>query len=379
VSPSGAGTIAANPASGTGYYASGTSVQLTATPNSNYVFVNWSGDLNGSANPQTITMSAPHSATANFQLLSTAITSYAQNGPAIRNNFTGWAGTNFTVNANPLGVALVGRACVAGNSGSHLVKFVQASTGTDVPGGTATVNMAGCTVGQFVYGSVAVTLQPGIRYYLVSQELSGGDSWYDFGAVTPSSDVTLNGAMYLSGTSWVQASVGNSSYVPPNFKYVVLGPPASSSFVLDYDLNLQSLRNNFTGFVGMEFTVAAAPLTVSSLGRVCVAGNSGTHTVQVVNASTGALVSGAVASLNMSACTAGQFVYAALGSPIALPANTSYYLVSQELNGGDQWYDFGTVSTTTAAAVTNSVYSIDGINWATTGGPNTSYVPPNFQ
>jgi len=379
VSPSGAGTIAANPVSGTGYYASGTQVQLTATPTSNYAFSNWSGGLTGSTNPQTITMSAPQSTTANFQLLSTAITAFAQNASASRNNFTGWVGTSFTVNANPLGVASFGRVCVAGNSGSHNVKFVQASTGIDVPGGSAVVNMAGCTAGQFAYASVTVTLQPNVTYYLVSQELMGGDNWYDFGSVTPSGDVTLNGALYLNGANWVQAGVGNSSYVPPNFKYLVLPAPPSPRFVTDYNLNLQAPRNNFTGFVGMQFTVAASPRTISSLGRVCLAGNSGTHTVQVVNVNTGAVVPGAVASLNMSGCTAGQFVFTALQGPVTLLANTAYYLVSQEVSGGDQWYDYGTVSTTTAAAVTNSVYSSDGINWATTGGANTSYVPPNFQ
>jgi len=149
--------------------------------------------------------------------------------------------------------------------------------------------------------------------------------------------------------------------------------------VTTYNLNLQAPRNNFTGFVGMQFTVAASPRTITSLGRACLAGNSGTHTVQVVNAGTGAVVPGAVASLNMAGCTAGQFVFTALQGPVTLLANTAYYLVSQEVSGGDQWYDYGTVRTTTAAAVTNSVYSPDGINWASSGGANTSYVPPNFQ
>jgi hypothetical protein len=62
ISPTGAGSITANPASGDGFYNSGTSVQLTASAN----FLNWSGDLSGSANPQSLVMNGPKSVTANF-------------------------------------------------------------------------------------------------------------------------------------------------------------------------------------------------------------------------------------------------------------------------------------------------------------------------
>src|ERR1022692_557139 len=64
VSPAGAGTVTPNPTSPDGYYNSGTSVGLTAAPSSQ--FLNWSGDLSGSANPQSIVMNAPHSVNANF-------------------------------------------------------------------------------------------------------------------------------------------------------------------------------------------------------------------------------------------------------------------------------------------------------------------------
>ena len=64
VFPSGSGSVGANP-SGT-YFNAGTSVQLTAAANSGFSFINWSGDLTGSSNPQSITMNAPHVVTANF-------------------------------------------------------------------------------------------------------------------------------------------------------------------------------------------------------------------------------------------------------------------------------------------------------------------------
>jgi uncharacterized repeat protein (TIGR02543 family) len=62
---SGSGSV--NPSGGT--YAAGTVVTLTATPNAGYQFSGWSGDLSGSANPATITMSANKNITATFTVL----------------------------------------------------------------------------------------------------------------------------------------------------------------------------------------------------------------------------------------------------------------------------------------------------------------------
>ena len=72
------------------------------------------------------------------------ITSYAQSGPSLRNNFSGWVGTKFTVGSGSLSITSLGRVCVTGNSSSHTVKLVNAATGSDLPGGSAVVNMSGC-------------------------------------------------------------------------------------------------------------------------------------------------------------------------------------------------------------------------------------------
>jgi subtilisin family serine protease len=72
--PGSGGTLAANPASGDGYYASGTSVQVTASPNSGFQFANFSGDLKGSTNPQSVVMSAARSVTATFNVQATVTT-----------------------------------------------------------------------------------------------------------------------------------------------------------------------------------------------------------------------------------------------------------------------------------------------------------------
>jgi hypothetical protein len=64
VSPEGGGTITRLPEGD--WYDADTVVQLTAVPNAGYEFTNWSGDLSGSDNPETLTMDGPKTVTANF-------------------------------------------------------------------------------------------------------------------------------------------------------------------------------------------------------------------------------------------------------------------------------------------------------------------------
>src|SRR5262249_29857951 len=145
----------------------------------------------------------------------------------------------------------------------------------------------------------------------------------------------------------------------------------------NYGLDSPPARNNFSGFVGMKFTVGSMSMSISSLGRVCLGGNSASHTVEIVSAATGAVLPGASAVVNMAGCISGQFVYGAV-SGVTLSAGATYYVASQETSGGDQWYDHGSIATTADAVVGSSIYSLDGSAWTASSGPNTSYVPPNF-
>jgi hypothetical protein len=67
-SPAAGGIVIETPASsdGSGYYSTGTSVSLAGSPNTGYAFSSWSGDLSGSASPQSVNMTAPRTVTANF-------------------------------------------------------------------------------------------------------------------------------------------------------------------------------------------------------------------------------------------------------------------------------------------------------------------------
>ena len=380
VSPFSGGSIAASPSSATGYYDSGTPVQLTANPNAACIFTSWSGDVTGISATLPVTMSGPLTVTANFQCSASASTNflkgYALSGQSVRNDFSGWVGMKFTVGGNSLLAATLGRICVPGNSGTHTIKFVNAITGIDVSGGSILLSMSGCAAGQFVYGALTnpIALLANTSYYLVSQEAMGGDQWYDYGTISPGPDAAVNSSVYFNGTAWIGVGSANTSYVPPNFQYSV-GVP-DNALVTGYFQN--SERNDFNGWVGMEFTVGASGMTVSSLGRLFLPGNSGTHTVKLVRASDGTDVPGGSVPVSMAGGSAGLFSYAPLASSITLLPNTAYYLVSQEILGGDQWYDYGPVSTTSAGTVNNAVYSMNGA-WMLAGGANMSYVPPNLK
>jgi RHS repeat-associated protein len=162
-----------------------------------------------------------------------------------------------TLNGNQtaIGGALIarqlGRWVASGNTQSHTVKLVDASTGTDLPGGSVSVNTSGATAGQYLYASLAtpLPLAADSSYFLMSAEVYGTDQWYqDNSTVTSTSDLTVTNSEWYDGTYHVN-EVGNNSYVPPNMIYG-LNQPAITAQSLTY------LRYDFTGGVGFAFTTA---------------------------------------------------------------------------------------------------------------------------
>jgi hypothetical protein len=81
VSPAAGGVVTTSPASADGFYNAGTSVQVTAMPNSGYVFLNWSGGFTSTTNPQAFVLSAPTIVTGNFSLLSSTGTRFVPMTP----------------------------------------------------------------------------------------------------------------------------------------------------------------------------------------------------------------------------------------------------------------------------------------------------------
>jgi hypothetical protein len=260
-----------------------------------------------------------------------------------RNNLSAWQGMKITVKAAPIIINELGRWVISGNAGTHTLKLVDAATGVDVPGGSVSVAMAGATAGQFQYATLAapVTLAANTAYYLVSQEVSGGDQWYEANSALTfdtSMATTQSVSTANNGANWYLYN-SNCSFGPLSFKYSV-----PTAFVTGHTMT--ALRNDATGWMGMKITVGTSDLLLNQLGRWVVPGNSGTHTVKLVNATTG--VDLASATVATAGATSGQFQYTPLATPITLIASNSYYLLSQETAGGDQWYDFATPAEGTA-------------------------------
>ena len=141
-----------------------------------------------------------------------------------------------------------------------------------------------------------------------------------------------------------------------------------------------TVRNNFTGWVGYKFTVGNSPVLVSQLGRWVRSGNTGNHAVKLVDANGNDLAGGS-ATVVTAGATAGAFAYASLANPITLSANTTYILVSQEVSGGDQWYDYnGALTTTGAASIISTAHANNGSTYyAVTAGGSYGYGPVNLK
>ena len=137
----------------------------------------------------------------------------------LRNNFSGWVGTSLTVGPSQITVTSVGRMFAPGNTDAHIVKLVNAD-GTDIPGGSVSVPMLGGTPGTFMYNNLPslVTLSPNTTYFLLSQEVSGGDQWYDQDTTVQTSGVAdVTGPAY--GAPYASFVSSNHMYGPLDLRY----------------------------------------------------------------------------------------------------------------------------------------------------------------
>lgn len=323
------------------------------------------------SNPATLSVASTPPATDKNFVLSTSLGS-------LRNDFTGWVGMSVTIGASSLTVDQLGRMFAPGNAATHTLKIVDAATGSDVPGGSVAVSMSGGTAGNFVYGTLSapVVLSSGATYHILSQETVGGDKWYDYNTTASTNwEATLSASVYGTGTSYVaiNGSAGHT-YVPVDFKYA----SPISAFVNSFTVGTQ--RNNYTGWVGMGFTVGGSSLTVSALGRYVSAGDSASHLVKFVDAATGLDVAGGSVTVNTAGATAGSFAYGTLSSPVVLNPNAAYFIVSAETTGGDHWYDWDTkVQSPPVGAITRAVYGSGSSFTVIQSSVGHSYVPLNFQ
>jgi hypothetical protein len=220
------------------------------------------------------------------------------------------------------------------------------------------------------------------------------------GSASSGTDYTAlgNSVTFAAGSSTTLKTVSplNDSVIEPNESVILslltssaykVGTPASGTIIIKDDdsaidfvnsFTWITVRNNYSGWVGMRLHVGATPLSVSSLGRVFRTGNSQNHELRLVSAANGLTVASAI--WTPSGGVNNAIKYIPLAGVVILPANTDYYLVSLEVAGGDTWYHCDAkLSTTSAATVISAACSSTGSSWSVTASTNNSYVPVSFQ
>jgi hypothetical protein len=262
----------------------------------------------------------------------------------------------------------------AGNSGNRT--FLVTVTAVTPPPAAPTGLSATAGDGTVTLGWSAVS---GATSYNVKRSTVSGGPYALIASGLASASYTNTGL--TNGTTYyyvVTASNGGGESAQSAQAIATPVPPDSASTAFVTNAALGTLRNDYTGWVGMRMVIGTNPVTVSQLGRMVAPGNSGTHALKLVRASDGTDVPGGATTVNLNGGVAGSFRYASLATPVTLAAGATYYLLSQESAGGDAWYDYNTQLTTTNVATAASAAHGSGGSWHTYGTTNQSYAPVNF-
>jgi len=152
--------------------------------------------------------------------------------------------------------------------------------------------------------------------------------------------------------------------------------PLPTTFVTSQTLMMP--RNDYAGFAGMAITVGSKSLKVQTLQRYCIPGSTRNHTIEIIDAQNNTQLPNGVAAVSLTGKPEG-FEIATLTHAVILSAGQTYYIVSQEEAGGDQFYDNDTaVVVQPDATVISPVYQDDAGQWVLLGAQDHSYGPVNF-
>ena len=138
-----------------------------------------------------------------------------------------------------------------------------------------------------------------------------------------------------------------------------------------------TLRNDYSGYVGMSIRVGSSSLVVSHLGRFLTDGGKFAHNLTVISAATLEEVCSATVGQAASPDSAG-FAYSPVSGDCVLKAGEAYFIASAETEGGDFFIDDVGLSIETGpgAAVVGSVYSTKAREWLP--GNGVTYGPVSF-
>ena len=251
-----------------------------------------------------------------------------------------------------LGMAASASVALTLNNGNSGVPIIVV---TNPPVVTITAPAAGVTIadGNFTVTATA-TPDKGVTIANLQFKIDGTP----VGALLTAApyQITLASSSFTNGAHTISAVANDSTGTPGTAPGV--GITISNSPALITSVPGGAPAGNQSGWLGMKFTVGPTPIAVNALGRIFAPGNSGAHTVKLVLASNESDVPGGSATVNMAGGSASHYTFTPLPAPVVLSANTAYYLVSQEVSGGDQSYSYSAVTSTNAATVNAPAYFV---------------------
>lgn len=218
VNPGNAGAISVSPVSADGWYAAGSTLQLTATPAAGYAFRSWTGvGSNG-----TLLLNSPASITGDFACSYTLTTStgssVSSSGGPLTTGVTAGMGCAWTAIASASWITVSGGTNFNGSASVNL--FVEANSQAAARSGSVTIAGQQYVISQSGLASIGVTIttsQPGGGYSVSGAGCSPGNysgtaglSW-----VPQSQCVVAPTAVQTSGESrwrfvgWIDGSTAN--------------------------------------------------------------------------------------------------------------------------------------------------------------------------
>jgi fibronectin type 3 domain-containing protein len=184
-----------------------------------------------------------------------------------------------------------------------------------------------------------------------------------------------------AGVTWyydVTAQDGAFEGIPPSG----VGLAATASAVRSVNGGAAQ-RSNPTGWYGARITIGSSDIVVGTQYTLArwgaTGGQSAGHTLEFVDAATDSVIGSATNSVGGTGGT-GFLYYWTLSNPVTLLAGHSYYLVSSETNGGDNWLDSATVPPVSSVlTVDGPVSSTDNATWNFISNANNEWVGLDFR
>lgn len=209
----------------------------------------------------------------------------------------------------------------------------------------------------FKYGVTRVELSPHESYYFLLKETLGAKRGLEGGVkLSTTNDFVIDGPVVAADLqNFEEKTQPGYAAVGINIKYEYR---AEQSLVTSVTLSKDS-QNDWSGWQGMRITVGEKPVVVYKMGRYRGAAQLDNHAMRIVRADDKAVVAAVAAGVKESKDEMG-FVYGVFGQPIILAPRTSYYLLCQELKGGDTWHTSDTVlATIEGVAIDGAVRTVD--------------------